>query len=48
MEKNNCEHCRWHDDFSWACSNGDSPYCADFTDNKQSCPAFEAREEAAE
>lgn len=26
-----CGNCAWHDDFSWACFNGDSEYCADFT-----------------
>ena len=32
-----CKTCDWHDDFSWACCNGDSPYCADFTDDNSTC-----------
>lgn len=25
-----CKGCKYWDSFSWACGNGDSPYCADF------------------
>lgn len=25
-----CKDCKWHDEFSWACCNGDSEYRADF------------------
>lgn len=25
-----CKGCKWHDEFSWACCNGDSKHCADF------------------
>lgn len=25
-----CKGCKWHDEFSWACCNGDSEYRADF------------------
>lgn len=32
-----CGNCRWHEDFNWACFNGDSEHCADFTD-----PVFKA------
>ena len=28
-----CSNCRWHENFSGACCNGDSEYRADFTDN---------------
>ena len=27
---NTCKGCKWHDEFSWACCNGDSEYRADF------------------
>ena len=32
-----CGSCQWHEDFTWACFNGSSPYCADFTDPEDSC-----------
>ena len=25
-----CEGCKWHEDFTWVCFNGESEYCADF------------------
>ena len=28
-----CSNCKWHEDFSGACCNGDSEYRADFTNN---------------
>jgi hypothetical protein len=40
-----CRHCRWHEEFTWACFNGDSEYCADFTNDEDSCPCWEARKE---
>lgn len=40
-----CEFCKWHDDFSWVCFNGDSENCADFTDNENSCAEWESRED---
>jgi hypothetical protein len=36
-----CKWCTWHDEFSWACSNGRSPYCADFTDEDCTCEYWE-------
>lgn len=36
-----CRTCAWHDSFSWACFNGDSPYRADFTQNEQKCRFWE-------
>ena len=36
-----CGTCKWHDDFSWACLNGDSENCADFTDPEDSCECWE-------
>lgn len=32
-----CGNCRWHEDFNLACFNGDSEYCADFTDPEDCC-----------
>lgn len=47
-----CATCAWHDSFSWVCFNGDSPYCADFTQNEQKCRFWELQKpqqaEAAE
>lgn len=28
--KKNCSTCKWHDEFTWACLNGESPF-SDFT-----------------
>lgn len=36
-----CKWCMWHDEFSWVCSNGRSPYCADFTDEDCTCEYWE-------
>lgn len=30
MKESKCEGCKWHDKFTWACCNGESPYVADF------------------
>lgn len=40
-----CGTCRWHDDFSWVCFNGESPNCADFTNTDDTCPAYEPAEQ---
>ncbi len=40
-----CETCKWHDDFSWVCFNGESPHCADFTDPDLSCKEWEKNKE---
>ena len=32
MNEKSCKNCRRHDDFTWVCFNGDSKYCADFTE----------------
>lgn len=39
-----CSTCRWHEDFSGACCNGDSDYRADFTDSGFACDKWEERE----
>lgn len=36
-----CGSCKWHEDFTWACFNGNSPNCADFTDPEDSCECWE-------
>ena len=40
-----CGSCQWHDDFTWACFNGDSPNCADFTNWEDSCGCWEQKSE---
>ena len=40
-----CKNCKFHDDFSWACFNPDSPNRADFTDNNFACECHEWRKE---
>ena len=44
---NTCETCCWHDSFSWACFNGNSPYCADFTDDNCTCIQYEMRDDSS-
>lgn len=40
-----CETCKWRsDDFTSACTNGDSEYRADFVDADDSCECWEERE----
>lgn len=41
----NCENCKWHDDFTGTCCNGDSEHCADFTDNSEVCDCHEDLED---
>ena len=33
-----------HDDFTWVCFNGDSEYCADFTEPECCCEFWEGKE----
>ncbi|MCC8157262.1 MAG: hypothetical protein LIO54_08305 [Oscillospiraceae bacterium] len=42
--KKTCGTCKHHDDFLWACSNGDSPRRGDFPDENDTCGAWEAKE----
>lgn len=44
MEEKCCKNCRKHDDFTWACFNGDSEYCADFTEPECCCEYWEGVE----
>ena len=43
LAKKKCRTCRWHDEFSWVCFNGDSPDVADFTDPEHICDAWEEK-----
>lgn len=29
---NTCYGCKWHEEYTWACTNGESEHCADFVD----------------
>ena len=39
--KKNCSTCKWHDGFTWACLNGESSFCADFTNPELTCKVWE-------
>lgn len=39
-----CSNCKWHEDFTGACCNGDSEYRADFTGSDFVCDKWEERE----
>lgn len=41
-----CVGCKWHEEWTWACCNGDSPYCADFVNC--GCPLYEEKEKEGE
>ena len=45
MMKPICKNCKYHDSFSWVCSNPSSSYVADFTDDEDWCSHFEADKE---
>lgn len=38
-----CNTCRWYEDFQGVCFNGDSPDCADFTDEDHTCRCWEPK-----
>ena len=44
-DKKCCRTCKWHDDFSWVCFNGESEKRADFTNNDDCCIEWESRED---
>ena len=39
-----CATCRWYASFEGVCFNGDSPYCADFTEPEDCCEEWEGKE----
>lgn len=41
MGVKSCKGCKWHDDFSAACCNGESEHRGDFTDN--GCERYEPK-----
>lgn len=41
MKSECCVGCKWHEEWTWACFNGDSPYCADFVNC--GCPLYEEK-----
>lgn len=46
--KHNCKNCKFHDCDTWVCTNVDSSYVADFTDDNDWCNVFEADENSEE
>ena len=43
MKYNCCVGCKWHEEFTWACFNGDSEHCADFVNC--GCPLYEVKKD---
>lgn len=43
-ERGNCGNCKWHDDFSGVCCNGDSDFRAEFTATDDKCEHWEELE----
>ncbi len=46
MKNKCCVGCKWHEEWTWACFNGDSPHCADFVNC--GCPLYEEKEKEGE
>ena len=40
-----CSSCRWWEDLNGVCFNGDSEYCADFTEPEDGCECWVGRDE---
>ena len=38
-----CATCAWYEDYQGVCYNGDSSYCADFTEPEDCCAEWKAR-----
>lgn len=36
-----CASCAWYEPFQGVCFHGDSPFCADFTEQEQACEKWE-------
>lgn len=45
IETKSCENCRYHDDFTWVCFNGESENRADITDTDDCCKFWEAKDD---
>ena len=43
-EVESCKTCKWHDDYTWVCFNGDSVHRADFTPDDFVCEEWEDNE----
>ena len=43
-EQKNCATCAYYEDFCGVCFNGDSEYCADFTNPEDSCPEWREKD----
>lgn len=46
MKSKCCVGCKWHEEWTWACFNGDSPHCADFVNC--GCPLYEEKKKEDE
>lgn len=40
-----CSTCKYHDDFSWVCFNGESDFRADFTHPEHQCSYWKGNEQ---
>ena len=38
-----CATCRWYAEFEGVCFNGDSEFCADFTEPEDKCRCWEGK-----
>ena len=38
-----CLNCKWYAEYEGVCTNGESEYCADFTDDDSWCMGWEEK-----
>jgi len=39
-----CKNCKWYEEYTGACFNGDSENCSEYLDMYDTCEQFEAKE----
>ena len=42
---NTCSTCNWWEAFNGVCFNGDSEFCADFTEPENNCECWEEKKQ---
>ena len=43
MKNETCQTCKWYAEYEGVCTNGESEYCADFTDTDSWCEGWEEK-----
>ncbi len=48
MKAKQCANCKWYEEFTGACCNGNSEHRADFVDSDKCCKEWEGRSDLHE